>query len=126
MLGPIKELRVRVLERDEIGMLSFSNRRGAPVNVNNFLYLGAKALDANGNEEWVDAKWSVDNGDLVLITPRLSSQVRVVGLRQTDDPIPIVAEYGGHMAKAFIERIGMRTDIFGNSGALREQPLRKR
>jgi len=126
MLGPLKELRVSVLERDGIGMLSFSDRSEAPVNVNNFVYLGVKARDEEGNEDWVDAQWTADIGDVVLITPLRSSQVRVVGLKPADGKIAITAEYGGLMAKAFIERISRRTDLFMNSGALREQPLRQR
>jgi hypothetical protein len=121
MLGPLKELTVSVLERDEIGMLNFSGRKGAPVAVNNFLYLGARARDVDGNEEWVDADWAADCGDDVLITPHRSSQVRVVGLKPADHQIAIRAEYGGLTGLAFIERIGQRTDRFGGSGALREQ-----
>ncbi|MBM4249384.1 MAG: hypothetical protein FJ149_08130 [Euryarchaeota archaeon] len=121
MLGPLKELRVGVLERDEIGMLSFSGRKGAQVNVNNFVYLGARALDENGNEEWVDAEWVAEFNDDVLITPHRSSQVRVVGLKPADHQIAIRAEYGGLTGLAYIEGIGQRTDRFAGSGALREQ-----
>jgi hypothetical protein len=121
MLGPLKELTVSVLERDEIGMLSFSGRKGAPVAVNNFVYLGARARDVNGNEEWVDAEWVAEYSDDVLITPHRCSQVRVVGLKPSDHQIAIRAEYGGLTGLAFIEGIGPRTDRFGGSGALREQ-----
>jgi hypothetical protein len=124
MLGPLKELKVSVLERDEIGMLSFSERKGTPVNVNNFVYLGVRARDINGNEDWVDADWAADEGDVVLITPRKSAQVRVVALRPVDERIAITAEYGGLRDRAFIERIARRSDVFSNSGALREQALR--
>jgi SH3-like domain-containing protein len=124
MLGPLKELKVSVLERDDIGMLSFSERKGAPVSVNNFVYLGARARDVNGNEDWVDAEWVAENGDVVLITPHRCSQVRVVGLKPADHQIAIRAEYDGLTGLAFIERISQRTDRFSNSGALREQPLR--
>jgi hypothetical protein len=125
MLGPIKELSVSVLERDEIGMLSFSGRKGAPIAVNNFVYLGARARDVNGNEEWVDAEWVAEYNDEVLITPHRCSQVRVVGLRPSDHQIAIRAEYGGLTGLAFIEGIDTRTDRFAGSGALREQGLRK-
>ncbi len=123
MLGPIKELTVSVLERDEIGMLSFSGRKGAPIAVNNFVYLGARARDVNGNEEWVDAEWVAEFNDDVLITPHRCSQVRVVGLKPTDRQIAIRAEYEGLTGMAFIERIGPRTDSFAGSGALREQSI---
>ena len=123
MLGPLKELRVSVLERDDIGMLSFSERKGAPVVVNNFVYLGARARDINGNEDWVDAEWVAENGDVVLITPHRSSQVRVIGLKPSDRQIAIRAEYDGLTGLAFIERIGPRTDRFAGSGALREQAV---
>lgn len=123
MLGPLKELTVSVLERDEIGMLSFSGRKGAPVSVNNFVYLGARARDVNGNEEWVDAEWAADFNDDVLITPHRCSQVRVVGLKPADHQIAIRAEYEGLTGMAFIERIGPRTDRFAGSGALREQAV---
>ncbi|MGQ9583581.1 MAG: hypothetical protein ACUVV6_08750 [Thermoplasmatota archaeon] len=107
MLGPIKELRVRVLERDGIGMMSFSERQGGPISgVNSFIYFGARALDVFGNEEWVEASWSAEKGELVHITPRRSSQVRVVGLQPADGKISIIAEYAGHKARAYIERIG--------------------
>ncbi len=107
MLGPIKELRVRVLERDKIGMMGFSERQGGPIGgVNSFIYFGARALDVFGNEEWVEASWSTERGDLVHITPRRSSQVRVVGLQPADRSIAIVAEYAGHKARGYIERIG--------------------
>lgn len=124
MLGPLKELRVSVLERDDIGMLNFSDRKGAPVSVNNFVYLGARARDVNGNEDWVDAEWVAESGDAVLITPHKSAQVRVVGLKPADRQIAIRAEYGGLTGLAFIERIGQRTDRFSGSGALREQAIR--
>jgi len=123
MLGPLKELTVSVLERDEIGMLSFSGRRGAPVAVNNFVYLGARARDVDGNEDWVDADWVAENGDVVLITPNRCAQVRVVGLKPADHQIAIRAEYGGLTSLAFIEGIGQRTDRFAGSGALREQAI---
>jgi len=110
MLGPIKELRVRVLERDDIGMLDFSNRQEAPVSVNNFVYLGVKARDDKGNEEWVDARWHADKGELVHISPVKSSQVRVEGLRPAEDRIAITAEYGGLKARGFIQRIGDKND----------------
>lgn len=124
MLGPLKELRVSVLERDEIGMLGFSGRKCTPVNVNNFVYLGARACDINGNEEWVDADWVAESGDIVQITPRHSAQVRVLGLKPADRRIAIRAEYQGLTGQAFIEGIGRRTDMFGNSGAMREQNLK--
>jgi hypothetical protein len=123
MLGPLKELKVSVLERDDIGMLSFSDRKGAPVAVNNFVYLGARACDVNGNEDWVDAEWVAEFNDDVLITPHRCSQVRVVGLKPADHQIAIRAEYGGLTSLAFIEKIGPRTDRFSNSGALREQAM---
>ncbi len=121
MLGPLKELTVSVLERDEIGMLNFSGRKGAPVSVNNFVYLGARARDVNGNEDWVDADWVAENGDVVLITPNRCSQVRVVALKPADHQIAIRAEYEGLTGLAFIEGIGQRMDRFAGSGALREQ-----
>ena len=126
MLGNVKELRVSVLERDEIGMLGFSDRKGAPVNVNNFVYLGVKGRDANGNEDWVEAKWSAEKGDIVLITPRTSSTVRVVALKPADEEITITAEFEGLRDRAIIQRIARRSDLFSNSGALREQPLARR
>jgi hypothetical protein len=125
MLGPLKELRVSVLERDEIGMLGFSGRKCTPVSVDNFVYLGARARDIDGNEEWVDADWVAESGDVVLITPRRSAQVRVQGLKPADRRIAIRAEYGGLTGQAFIEGIARRTDIFGASGALREQSVRR-
>jgi len=123
MLGPLKELKVSVLERDDIGMLNFSERKGTPVSVNNFVYLGARARDVNGNEDWVDAEWVAEFNDDVLITPHRCSQVRVVGLKPSDHQIAIRAEYGGLTSLAFIEKIGQRTDRFSNSGALREQAI---
>jgi len=126
MLGPLKELTVSVLERDEIGMLSFSGRKGAPVDVNNFVYLGARARDVNGNEEWVDAEWVADFNDDVLITPHCCAQVRVVGLKPADHQIAIRAQYGGLTGLAFIEGIGQRTDRFANTAAVREQGLAHR
>ena len=123
LLGPIKELRVRVLERDDVGMLSFSNRQGAPVSVNNFVYLGVKALDDKGNEEWVDAKWYADRGELVHISPSKCAQVRVVGLKPAEDRIAITAEYGGLKARGFIERIGRRNDQMWSPSGSGEQLL---
>jgi len=123
MLGPLKELKVSVLERDDIGMLSFSERKGTPVSVNNFVYLGARGRDINGNEDWVDAEWVAEYNDDVLITPHRCSQVRVVGLKPSDRQITIRAEYGGLTGLAFIERIGQRMDRFANSAAVREQAL---
>lgn len=123
LLGPIKELRVRVLERDDIGMLSFSSRQAAQVSVNSFVYLGVKALDDKGNEEWVDAKWYADRGELVQISPGKSAQVRVIGLKPADDRIAITAEYGGLKARGFIERIGRRNDQMWSPSASGEQIL---
>ncbi|MEM2870179.1 MAG: hypothetical protein QW379_07145 [Thermoplasmata archaeon] len=115
MLGPIKELKVRVLERDSIGMLNFSEKQeGFIQGVNACIYFGVRARDIFGNEEWVDASWSSERGDLVHITPRRSSQVRIVGLRPAEGRIPIIAEYAGHKARAYIEGIGGLGD-----GALR-------
>jgi hypothetical protein len=123
LLGPIKELRVRVLERDGIGLLNFSNRQETPVNVNNFIYLGVKAMDDLGNEEWVDARWYADKGELVHISPVKSSQVRVVGLRPAEDRIAIIAEYGGLKAKGFIQRIGQSNEQMWSPSDSTEQVL---
>jgi len=65
-----------------------------------------RARDIFGNEDWVEASWSSERGDLVHITPRKSSQVRVIGLQPVEGRIPIIAEYAGHKARAYIERIG--------------------
>jgi len=124
MLGPLKELKVSVLERDEIGMLGFSGRKCTPVNVNNYVYLGARARDIDGNEEWVDADWVAESGDVLQIIPRRSAQVRVIGLKPADRRIAIRAEYHGLTGQAFIEGIGSRTDIFAGSVATREQTFR--
>lgn len=108
-VGPLAELRVRVLAPNEVGELDMTTLRGKLIrNVGGFVMFGAKGKDAKGNEFWVDATWRAEPEGYVKIEPAIGPKVKVTGLKPSakDEVIELIVEYGGLKATGFVEGIG--------------------